>query len=1592
MAAAKKTKVLKSRTSTGFYKKFYEQIPVSDLETWSDYDKKYVANTMYKFMQKRNKTKRNIDYFILEKKHGDWTIPYTVIKIVSDDMPFLIDSITSELNKYNLTIETLFHPVLSVKRNTGGDLDNVVTNSNKRGYKKESLAFICLEQVVAKNVMKKVLKDVNDAMDDVKIATSEWPLMIDKISKITKALPNLYPYAQKTDIAEAKEFLEYLQKNNFTFLGYRYFKFSNNNSKIKSLGVKDSGLGVLKIHNTNCFGQGIDSSEIKALKLLKSPVMISKIIDMPSRVHRKVPMDAISIKTFDKKGNLSGMHLFVGLFTFSIYSCRTNEVPIVRKRVAETLSRAGFSSYSHDKKTLEHVLEKIPRDELFQMNSDKLQETSMGIVHLQARQRVALFLHMDQMKQYMSCLVYVPRDNYNTKFKLKAQKILEKNLHGKSVNYFTSMDDSPLARILFTIVLKNNDVNFDKEKIEQELINIGRDWTDRLKENLIDSLGKREGAEIYHKYGQAFDVSYCDQNNIHGAVHDINHLQKLIKADRNLDVDLYKIRATKAGELRLKVYHKNSAVPLSNILPLFHNLGFRVSSENPYKVKPLGIKKPLWIHDFIVQCSEKINIKKAKEKFEDACLNIWRGHAENDGLNKLILLANLSWQEIVILRTYKAFMRQGKFPFSDQYVEEVLNTHPDIALKLIQLFKERHDPKLKIDLDIRGKKTSLKILEMLQSVDRLDHDRILRAFHTLIEKTLRTNFFQTDDNNESPPYLSIKLESKKILELPLPRPDVEIFVYSTRVEAVHLRGGKIARGGIRWSDRRDDFRTEVLGLMKAQMVKNAVIVPVGSKGGFFVKQPPLEGGREAFIKEGIECYKTFMTALLRITDNNIKGKVIRPKNIICYDDFDPYFVVAADKGTATFSDIANSISAQENFWLDDAFASGGSAGYDHKVMGITARGAWESVKRHFREMDKDIQKEEFTVIGVGDMGGDVFGNGMLLSKKIKLFGAFNHIHIFCDPNPDTDISFKERKTLFKNTKGWDSYDIKKLSKGGKIYNRSDKSLKLTPQIKKVFNIDKDNITPNELIRIMLKADTDLLWFGGIGTYIKGSKQSHADVDDKNNDNLRVNANELNAKVIGEGANLGVTQLARVEFSRNGGRLNTDFIDNSAGVDCSDHEVNIKILLSDVMLKSKMTLKQRNKLMERMSDDVAELVLRDNYQQTQALSLMEFKANNFIGMHTDFIKSLEKSGVINRELEGLPDNATLNKMIKDKEGLSRPELAVLFAYSKMMLYKRILISKIPDDKSMEVLLFGYFPKALHKYDVAIKKHKLRREIIATQLINIIVNRMGPLFIRSRTLKTGSSIEKVVKSFLIVANSFYARDTWKMIESLDNKIPANVQMKALYDASQVVKRAVTWFLRFGDDNPNILKEIKVFKSGVNILKKNIKNIIPKSVEKNLHATETKLINMGMPDNLAKEISILILLASANDIIMITRNLKSNIKEVASLYFQIGERFNLDWLRQEAIFMTPKNNWQARVISGIMDDLYSHQASITLKVLENIKTSAGGSKAKSIEGQLAPYNNAIKQITEIISKIKNEPTIEIVMLTLVNQRIGQLVYQLK
>ena len=1155
-------------------------------------------------------------------EQSGWQSTHTIVETVTDDMPFLVDSVRMALNARGLTTHLVIHPVMHFVRDDEGNLLDVLRREEHReGALNEAVMHAEVDRQTEREVLEGIRMDLERTLRDVRVVVEDWLAMREKVRETLDELSSNPPPVDAETLGEGREFLQWIDNNHFTFFGYREYVLESEGGEDVLRAVADSGLGVMRNPGESKVSESFSALPLEVRRMARLPeLLVITKGNFRSTVHRPSYMDYVGVKRFDEKGQVVGERRFLGLYTSAAYNRNPRVIPLLRKKVANIVEAAGYLPNSHAGKAVLNILETFPRDMLFQIPEDQLLQTAMGILHLQERQRIRLFVYRDRYSRFFSCIVYVPRERFNTNIRLKMQRILEESLGGDSSDFTVQLSESVLARLYFVIRTRPGvTVDYDVNRIEAQLVEVSRAWTDDLYDALLDQYGEERGTRLYRRYGSAFRADYTEEYSARVAVHDIEKIETLDDSG-SIAMTLYRPLEAPGDILQFKLFRYKKPITLSDALPMLENMGLTVRAEHPSEIRPSG--DCVWMHDFgMVYQGGQVHLDDVRELFQEAFARIWAGDVQNDGFNQLVLCAHLSWREIVILRAYCKFLHQAGVTFSQSYMVQALTGNAPIARLLVKMFHARFDPYAEGDREAAVAAINEDIVPRLDAVANLDEDRILRSFLGLIQATLRTNYYQGAGEGVEKPYVSFKLDPKKIPELPEPRPMYEIFVYSPRVEGVHLRGGPVARGGLRWSDRREDFRTEVLGLVKAQMVKNAVIVPVGSKGGFVPKQLP-SGDRDAIQREGIECYRTFIRGLLDVSDNFVGGVSVPPSEVVRHDGDDPYLVVAADKGTATFSDIANEIAGEYGFWLGDAFASGGSAGYDHKGMGITARGAWESVKRHFRELGLDTQMEDFTVVGIGDMGGDVFGNGMLLSEHIKLLGAFNHMHIFLDPDPDPAKSFAERQRLFNLPRStWEDYDKSLISAGGGVFARSAKSIELSEQMCQLLEIERGRLTPNEVIKALLRAPVDLLWNGGIGTYAKASTEQNADAGDRANDALRVNASELRCRVIAEGGNLGFTQRARIEFARKGGRINTDAIDNAGGVDCSDHEVNIKILLNAPIENGDMTQKQRNELLEQMTAEVGELVLRSNYLQTQALSLAVAHAPVLLEVHVRLMKSL-----------------------------------------------------------------------------------------------------------------------------------------------------------------------------------------------------------------------------------------------------------------------------------------------------------------------------------------------------------------------------------
>jgi glutamate dehydrogenase len=1565
------------------------------------------------------------------EEHG-WRSVHSVVEIVTDDMPFLVDSVSMELNRQGLTIHLPIHPVLTVRRDdTGALLETLPEGAGAHEGLRESVIHVEVDRQTEPVVLERVRGGIERVLADVRAASEDWAPMRERVREILTRLADQPPPVDREELAEARALLEWVDQGHFTFLGYRVYDLEVQDGEDILRPVPGTGLGILRETAGKPLSRSFAKLPPQVRRLAREPhMLVLTKANSHATVHRASYLDYIGVKRFDSEGRVTGEWRFLGLYTAAAYNRNPRDIPVLRQKVDRVLQRAGLPPGGHDWKALLNILETFPREELFQIAEDQLFDVAMGILRLEERRRVRLFLWRDRYSRFVSCLAYVPRDRYTTPVRRRIEETLKQAMHGESIDFKVRLSESVLARLYFIVrVPPGGEVDVDVRELEAKLVEATRSWSDELHDAILERQGEEVGNQLFARYAGAFPAAYREDFPARGAVYDIQRLEELA-GGQQLSMSLYRPLEALDGALRLKLFWSERPLPLSSVVPMLEAMGVQVVDERPYEVRPPDVA-PRWIQDIglAYRNEAELDLHEVRERFQEAFTRTLHGEAESDGFNQLVLAAGLTWREIVVLRACCRYLRQTGLAFSQSYMEEALAANPAIARMLLELFRARFDPDAGPagrgdpqapegpedprrgatgDRPPVGQDWALTVADLerrihgaIDAVANLDQDRILRAFLTLLKAMTRTNFFQRGSGGEPRPYLAFKLDPAAVPSLPRPRPMFEIFVYSPRTEAVHLRGGRVARGGIRWSDRREDFRTEILGLMKAQMVKNAVIVPTGAKGGFVVKRPPApqEGageargggpvgrGGKALSAEVVACYETFIRGLLDLTDNRVDGRVVPPPRVVRYDGDDPYLVVAADKGTATFSDLANSIAVEYGFWLDDAFASGGSTGYDHKGMGITAHGAWESVKRHFRELGVDVQRTDFTVVGIGDMSGDVFGNGMLLSRHLRLVGAFNHLHVFLDPEPGPEASFRERERLFHlSGSSWEDYDRSVISAGGGVWPRSAKSVPLSAEARRALGVGATALTPNELISAMLRAPVDLLWNGGIGTYVKAAAERHADVGDRANDAVRVDASELRCRVVVEGGNLGFTQLGRIEYALSGGRINTDFIDNSGGVDTSDHEVNIKILLSSVVAAGDMTRKQRDLLLAEMRDGVAEAVLLDNYRQVQALSITAAHAPGLLEEHARQIRRLERAGVLDRRLEFLPSDDELAERGAARRGLTRPELAVLLAYSKVMLKEELLASDVPEDPYLSDDLERYLPAKLReRFRPQVRHHPLRREIIATYVTNSMINRVGSTFMHRLHEETGATGPDTARAYTVAREVFDVRRLWTDIGRLDDAVPATVQTALMTGGRRLVERATRWLLRNRHQPLDIAAVVSHFAPGIAALAQELPKLLAPADSTALRRAVERFAAEGVPTDLATRVASLDVLHAGLDVIEVASALDETVEAVAAVYFALGARLDLHWLRGQVGGLAAESHWQALAQAAMRDDLASEQRHLTAQVLRH---SGSGLDAEAvIEAWLSENRAQVGRYQAVLEDLKQAETLDVAMLTVALREIRNL-----
>jgi glutamate dehydrogenase len=1568
-AAAKLLQGARSDVPDDFTKLLFGRADAEDLIAYDASELAALARAAWTFLAGRKPNAPKIRFEqpeALDRKalDGGRLNTVSVIEIVNDDMPFLVDSVMGELTERGLTARLIVHPILEIERDNKGRLLAPPKDvGNNKDVRRESFIHIHVARVDDAPRRAAIVQALEQVLAQVRAAVTDWRPMLRRVGEVIAELKTNPPPVPVDDIAEAIQFLEWLAADNFTLFGVRDYAFEGDDLS----PVKDSGLGILRQGEIPVFSRGREvqaiSPETRAFFDEPKTLIVLKA-NVRSHIHRRVHLDYIGVKRFDANGNPTGEFRILGLFTSTAYTRSTRTIPYLRRKVDAVLRRAGFDPGGHSGKALVNVLEGYPRDELFQIDEDTLYEFATAIMQLDERPRVRVLARHDRFDRFVSALIYVPRERYSSQVRSGIGAYLAQAYRGEVAAFYPFFPEGPLTRVHFIIRrLSGDPPRPDRVELERNVNAIIRTWADDFADALAAAVPKQVSV-LLERYREAFSPGYRDTYSPAIAVADIPDIEAL-SADNPLGVDFFARSEDGKPCVGLKVWSHGRPIPLSERVPVLENMGFRVVDERTFEIGGQGNPNvDAWLHDMVLERNDgaPAGLDEIKAALDAAFIAVMRGHAENDGYNALVMAAGLDWRDVALIRTVSRFLRQIRVPYSQDYMWATLRKHAGLASRIVELFHARFDPRTKD----RGKRETA-ILADIESataaVDSLDEDRIIRRFVNAVQAAIRTNYYQPDKDGQPKPEISIKFSSRKLDDVPKPAPLYEIFVYSPRFEAVHMRFGKVARGGIRWSDRPQDFRTEILGLVKAQQVKNAVIVPVGSKGGFVPKRMPVGGTREAIQAEGVATYKLFMQSLLDITDNlDLKG-VVPPKDVVRHDNDDPYLVVAADKGTATFSDIANGISEAHGFWLGDAFASGGSAGYDHKAMGITARGAWESVKRHFREMDIDVTRTEFTAVGVGDMSGDVFGNGMLRETTTKLVGAFDHRDIFIDPNPDPKKSFAERKRMFALPRSsWQDYNKSLISKGGGIFPRSAKEIALSKEAQSAIGLAKAKATPQEVMNAILKAPVDLLFFGGIGTYIRATTESDESAGDRANDPIRITAQQVRAKVIGEGANLGMTQRGRIEAAAKGVRLNTDAIDNSAGVNTSDVEVNIKIALSLPVRDGRLTVKTRNTLLGKMTDEVASLVLRNNYLQTLSLSLAQRRGLEDLGFQQRLMQTLEQKGELERAIEFLPDDMEIAERVRKQQPLTRPELSVLLAYAKLSLYADLLESNVPDDPYLGRELGRYFPKVIgQKYPDALEKHRLRREIISTQLSNSIINRGGPTLVVRIADQTGAAPSAIACAFAAVRDSYDLPERNEEINALDGEIAGKVQLSLYAAVQDLLLDRLVWFLRNADLTKGLAGVVEHYRKGIAAVSDALDKALPKGAAAARASRSKEMTDAGVPQVLARRIADIPELTAAPDMVLVADRTKKPIAAIVATYFAAEAYFRLDRVVAAARNIVVSDYFDRLALDRALDSIGDAERRLTAAMVET-----GSTGEAAVEAWVKPRQHEVERIRAAIHQI--------------------------
>jgi glutamate dehydrogenase len=1499
-----------------------------------------------------------------------------VLDIVTDDMPFLVDSVTMELARHGLAAHRVIHPQLRVRRDVTGALRGVLglIDGSPASHDEiaESWTHIEIGVLADEAEAARLEEDIQRVLGDVRVAVEDYSRMRARAVQLAEdlALSGTADPAGSDAGAEApaeiEALLRWLADGHFTFLGYREYDLLDGPDGMMLRAVPGTGLGILRHDKKASSSFAALPPEVRTRAREPKRLILTKANSL-STVHRPSYLDYVAVKRLGSAGEVTGEFRFLGLYTHVAYSESITRIPVLRRKLAGVLETVGVTEDSHDGKDLAEFLENYPREELFQTSVPELAPIATGVLRLRDHKQTRLFLRKDIYGRYMSCLVYLPRDKYTTRVRLRAQEILLGALDGASVGYSVMVGESAVARLHIVVRAARNQTlpEVNEGELERQLAAVVRSWDDDLADEAVRALGAQRARALLAMCGDTIPDTYKTDVPAVAAIGDLSRMLELREAGEDVAFELWESVSFVGGVpvehdqrtgasgasrrvWRLTIYRTGAPITLTDVLPRLQHMGVDVVDEHPYEFPGGG--KPFWIYDFGLRKSgpaeaaadapaagarAAVSLESVKDLVEGALSALWHGQIEDDGFNALVLDAHLTWRQVVVLRAYAKYLRQAGTTFSQNYVERVLRANVTVTRLLVRLFESRFDPDRQAGGSERSEAIAEEIRGELDDVASLDQDRILRAYWGMISATLRTNYFQEKTGPQAPlPYFVAKFNAAEVPDLPAPRPRFELFVYSPRFEGVHLRFADVARGGLRWSERPEDFRTEVLGLAKAQEVKNSVIVPSGAKGGFVCKLLPDPADREAYLAEVLTCYRMFICAMLDVTDNLDAGQVVPPTRVVRHDGDDPYLVVAADKGTATFSDTANEIAASYGFWLGDAFASGGSEGYDHKKMGITARGAWESVKWHFAALGVNQDTDDFTATGVGDMSGDVFGNGMLLSRHLKLVAAFDHRHVFIDPEPDPAASFAERTRLFALPRSsWADYDQALISPGGGVWPRGVKSVPVSPQARAVLGIDAGIValSPDELISAILAAPVDLFWNGGIGTYVKASSESHAEVGDRSNDAVRIDASQLRARVVGEGGNLGLTQAARIEYSLHGGLMNTDFIDNSAGVDTSDHEVNIKILLADAIRGGAIPASARHQLLNEMTDEVAALVLRHNYGQNMALAVARAQAPSLLHVHTRYLRKLVRDKRLSVERDVLPDEREIAERRSSGVGLTSPELALLLAHTKISAGEEVLQSTVPDDPYLRRVLYAYFPAPLRaRFADRMESHPLRREIITTSAVNEMIDTSGTTFMFRLIEETGASVPDLTRAWLVARDVFDMPAFWHQVEELEGQVTIAAQITLLLEGRKLTERAARWLLHNRRPPFDIEATVGFFADGVRTVRSGLPKLLTGRDLAGFEERRDSYLDVGVPVDLAERVAAMVPTYSAFGIVQAAASAGREIEETAEVYFDLADRLQIARLRDRITALPRDDRWSTMARAALRDDLYAAHASLTVDVL--------------------------------------------------------------